>query len=134
MTTSDFKVGDKVVFGRNNGEQTHGTVIKVNPRKLKVRQDEIRGTIKAHQVGTVWTVPPNLLRHEGTATHLNVSVKQPSSVLASGWKTGDKVAFDTKGTTVVGYVKRVNPKTISVQPEGGGSRYWRVSPKFLRVA
>ncbi len=53
----------------------------------------------------------------------------------SGWKIGDKVSFaGRRGETVTGYVKRVNTKTVSVQPLGGGSRYWRVSPGMLRAA
>ena len=62
MFTSDFKVGDKVVFGRPNGEQTEGTVVKVNPSKLKVRTDEDRGFARTRPEGTIWGVPPNLCR------------------------------------------------------------------------
>lgn len=50
------------------------------------------------------------------------------------FRPGQKVAFeDGKGNTIMGFVKRVNQKTISVQPLGGCIRYWRVSPSFLRV-
>jgi len=204
-STSDFTVGEKVIFGRGNGEQTNGTVVKVNRVKLKVRQDESRGTMMSHRVGTVWTVPPSLCRKvNGTAvaskplpqrseaailadadsilcalspenlhcdgersaasarrvaSHLrrqfraleaelgrpitefgSIDGAMPAtlgrrSAKAAGWKVGDKVAFDGRGgSTVVGHVKRVNTKTISVQPLGGGSRYWRVTPGVLRVA
>lgn len=48
---------------------------------------------------------------------------------------GQRVAFDHKGRTIVGFVKRVNKKTISIAPEGDTSgRYWRVSPSYLRAA
>jgi len=60
--TSNFKVGDKVVFGRPNGEQTLGTIVKVNRAKLKVRQDEVRGAQRLRPEGTVWGVPPSLCR------------------------------------------------------------------------
>ncbi len=56
----DFKVGDKVRFGRGRGEQTLGTVVKVNRAKLKVRQDEVRGRQRIRPAGTIWTVPPSL--------------------------------------------------------------------------
>ncbi len=59
---SGFKVGDKVLFGRSHGEKTVGTVIKINPTKLKVRQDEPRGI---HPVGMEWGVPPSLCTHLG---------------------------------------------------------------------
>lgn len=61
-STSNFKIGDKVSFGRANGEQTLGTVVKVNPSRLKVRQDEERGTLRVRPEGTIWTVPPSLCR------------------------------------------------------------------------
>lgn len=62
MDTNTFKVGDKVLFGRTHGETTLGTVVKVNRVKLKVRQDETRGTFRAYPVGTVWNVPVSLCR------------------------------------------------------------------------
>lgn len=54
-------VGDKVLFGRRNGEQTAGTVLKVNRTTVVVRQDEARGTLKSHLVGTKWKVASNLV-------------------------------------------------------------------------
>lgn len=57
MQHSDAYVGQQVRFGRRNGEKTLGTVVKVNPRRLKIRQDESRG---GHPVGTLWTVTASL--------------------------------------------------------------------------
>lgn len=57
---STIKVGDKGYFGRNNGEKTYGEVVKVNRKTLKVKQLEDRGTQKAHNVGTIWTVAKTL--------------------------------------------------------------------------
>lgn len=54
--------GDKVVFGRRNGESTLGTVVKVNQTRAKIRQDQERGQQKTHLVGTVWDVPFALIR------------------------------------------------------------------------
>jgi len=62
MTNQDFYKGQKVIFGRPNGEQTHGTVIKVNAKSVKVRQDESRGTYKDHEVGATWRVAKSLCR------------------------------------------------------------------------
>lgn len=59
---SDFKVGDRVVFGRGNGEQTLGTVVKVNAKSVQIRQDEARG---GYPVGTPWRVHPSLVRLVG---------------------------------------------------------------------
>lgn len=62
LTLADFSIGDTVLFGRTRGEKTKGTVIRKGRRKLKVRQDEARGTMKDHQVGSIWTVSPSLCR------------------------------------------------------------------------
>lgn len=54
-------INDPVIFGRTNGERTRGTVVKVNQKTAKVRQDEHRGTQKDHKIGSLWTVPFSLL-------------------------------------------------------------------------
>jgi hypothetical protein len=56
----EIRVGDKGYFGRKRGEKTYGEVTKVNRKTVKVRQLEARGTQKAHNVGTTWTVPKTL--------------------------------------------------------------------------
>ncbi len=55
-----MNVGDRVHFGRQNGEKTLGEVVQVNRVTAKVRQLESRGTMKSHPVGTVWKVPLRL--------------------------------------------------------------------------
>ena len=53
----------------------------------------------------------------------------------AGFAKGDPVEFEAKGRGMIGgWVKRVNQKTITVQPFRNGSRYWRVSPGLLRHA
>lgn len=58
---SDFTLGEIVYFGRNRGEKTKGEIIKLNPKRAKVKQLEERGTTRSHQVGTEWTVPYSLI-------------------------------------------------------------------------
>jgi hypothetical protein len=138
-TLNDFAVGDKVYFGRSHGEQTAGTVMKVNRAKLKVRQDESRGTMKSYPVGTIWTVPPSLCsKQEGTAA---APGRPPAPVTGTVmgvplFKVGDRVSFNARGSVVTGTVKRVNGKTLAVLPDGESDphRYWRVSPGFCRAA
>ena len=60
MERTDAFVGQKIYFGRPNGQKTLGQVIKVNRSKLKVKQLESRGHYRNYSVGTVWTVPPSL--------------------------------------------------------------------------
>jgi hypothetical protein len=62
MNTQTLKVGDRVLFGRSHGEQTMGTVLRVNAKSVQVRQDEARGTMRSHAIGTKWKVAPNLVR------------------------------------------------------------------------
>lgn len=55
------RVGDKVMFGRKQGEKTLGAVIEVNRTRAKIKQLESRGVYRDHQIGTVWAVPFSLL-------------------------------------------------------------------------
>lgn len=60
MEQTEAKVGMRVFFGRSQGEQTLGEILKVNRAKLKVKQLESRGTMRSYPVGTIWTVPAAL--------------------------------------------------------------------------
>lgn len=56
-----------------------------------------------------------------------------------GWpfKRGDKVCFTVSktGEVVVGYVRTLNVKTVTVDPIGNTTgRYWKVGPSLLRAA
>ena len=109
-------------------------MIKVNRKNLKVRQDEDRNS---HPAGTVWTVPPCFCLPRDAAKNLTPA---PGFLLLGagrlcGLKKGNKVEFATKtGKVVVGYIQRVNKKTVSVQPlDDLNGRYWRVSPGLCKV-
>jgi hypothetical protein len=58
---SQFKVGDKVYFGRKRGEKTLGEIVRFGPKNAKVKQLEDRGSIRDYPIGTTWTVPLKLL-------------------------------------------------------------------------
>lgn len=57
-----FAIGQKVMFGRPNGEKTEGVIEKINAKSVKVRQTVARG---GHPVGTIWTVGPTLITPVG---------------------------------------------------------------------
>lgn len=61
---------------------------------------------------------------------------KPSPAKACPFKKGDKVCFTTKdGTTVTGYLRTLNVKTVTVDPIGGEpDQYWKVGPSLLRAA
>ena len=71
MHIDDVKVGMQVVFGRENGEKTLGEVVKINPKRVKVRTLEDRGQrlYNAHgqyarprsPAGALWNVPACLM-------------------------------------------------------------------------
>ena len=65
----------KVMFGRRNGQQTLGEIIKVNPKKLKVKQLESRGVYKNHAIGSIWGVPKSL------CTPVNASKRSDAEII-----------------------------------------------------
>jgi len=67
---NSFKVGDPVVFGRPNGEQTHGIVLKVNGKTLKIEQTEARGQERIRQAGAKWRVAVSMVRHADPQQHV----------------------------------------------------------------
>jgi len=121
-TISDFKVGDRVYFGRTRGEKTLGTVVKVNPKRLKVRQEEARGSMRSYPVGTVWTVPPVLCSQvSGDVTPTPAPMPTPRKV--SGLTVGTTVEFKgfswaARGeATLVGVVTKTG-STLEAYGEG----------------
>ena len=57
-----FRVGDLVQFGRPNGEQTEGRVVRVNAASVTIEQTEQRGVSRVREAGTKWRVHPSLVR------------------------------------------------------------------------
>ncbi len=57
-----MRVGDIVFFGRPNGEQTKGEIVKVNRKTFKVRTLEERGNGRGSGTGTIWTVARSLCK------------------------------------------------------------------------
>jgi len=61
MDITTLKYGDKVLFGRPNGEKTLGRVLKVNRKSVKVEQLEARGQFRSYAVGTKWNLGPSFV-------------------------------------------------------------------------
>ena len=143
-STSDFKPGEQVIFGTPNGAKTLGTVIKVNRKRCKVRQDEARNS---RPVGTVWNVPPQLMEKVSKDADLR-PLPQPKPARKATSKAAERrltmlttrpgmeVSFlDKQGRTIKGIVQRVNRKTASVNPlNGPAGGYYRVPFSLLRAA
>jgi hypothetical protein len=141
----DFKVGDKCFFGRPNGEQTLGEVIKVNPRKYKIRQLEERfgDGSKRRPIGTTWTVPGEFLTAavdaEGKLLPKPFPGMRPSLPAdrahfgQAQFRTGDSIQFNGKGRLVKGIVSKVNRSTYSVVVPGE-PRGWKVPFEMASAA
>lgn len=152
-----FRVGDRVRFGRPTGEQTLGTVLKVNRASLKVQTDEGRGNGRGSAVGATWKVAVSLCRladsphpaaqepplaaptpffpDRGAGLPFGgINVAPPSPVppqFRPPLRIGQTVEFTTKkGQVLRGLVSSVNQKSVSVITPNGG---WRVAPSLLRV-
>ena len=96
MQSKAFRVGDKVYFGRPNGEQTLGEVVKVNRKKYKVKTLESRGH-SGRQAGTVWGVPESLMRHASTSDSAPAS--KPKR--ASHGTRSERASFELRKTALM---------------------------------
>lgn len=63
MLRENCKIGMKVIFGRPNGEKTIGEVVKIGPKKAKVKTLEARGYFFRKNSGVKWSVPFGLMEH-----------------------------------------------------------------------
>jgi len=61
---SGFRIDDVVTFGRPNGEQTLGQIVKINRKTLLVQTLEGRGRGGRTKVGAKWRVAPSLCQLE----------------------------------------------------------------------
>jgi len=62
-----FRVGDLVTFGRPNGEQTEGRIVRVNAASITIEQTEARGQTRIREAGAKWRVHPSLVRLVGNS-------------------------------------------------------------------
>jgi hypothetical protein len=67
-TAPAFRIGDLVTFGRPNGEQTEGKVVRVNAASVTIEQTEARGQTRVREAGAKWRVHPSLVRLVGGAS------------------------------------------------------------------
>jgi hypothetical protein len=58
VNLTDFKPGEKIVFGTAHGEKTTAEVVKVNRKRLQVKLLEQRGRKKALPAGATFDVDP----------------------------------------------------------------------------
>jgi hypothetical protein len=115
-----FALGTTVVFGRPNGQQHTGVVVKTNAKSIKIR----------HAVtGVEWRCHPNLVRVvDGSAPAMPAPVAYP----AIPFKVGDRVTWNYRGMAYKGTVLRVSTRTCGVRDELAGLQ-WRIGPSQLKL-
>jgi hypothetical protein len=91
-----------------------------NGGKYKVTVDQVLTALGTATATPTPTVPTGM---------------RASHAVFSGWRPGMRCKFTTKdGDVIVGTVKRVNQRSVSVTPDVNPERYWRVSPGLLKAA
>jgi len=120
MNGFNFKVGDQVLFGRPNGEQTIGEIVKVNRKTYKVRT--LEGRARYDKAGRIWNVSKSLCRPADAKTPAASAPRfrlVPVAPPIPNFSVGDRVAFNG----MVGVIKRVNRKTMTVTADDGRGYY-----------
>lgn len=82
MLIHEARVGMKVVFGRGNGEQTLGEIVKINPSKAKVKTLESRGNGRGSSVGAVWGVPYSLMKPADDSVGERINERLDTQIVA----------------------------------------------------
>jgi hypothetical protein len=139
MNRTSLSIGDRVIFGNGRGEKTLGEIVKLNPKRAKVKTLEARGSRRLSSAGAVWTVPYSLISPASDDMKPQEKVSREAryvrdySKQTQDFAKGDRVWFVGKGSKkITGTVIRVSKKTCSVEPDDGRTRYWRVPPSMLK--
>jgi hypothetical protein len=78
-----FRVGDLVTFGRPNGEQTEGRIVRVNAASITIEQTEVRGVSRVREAGTKWRVHPSLVRPVGASAAPAAPKRSEAEIIAA---------------------------------------------------
>lgn len=62
MLKENCRLKMQVYFGRKNGVQTMAEIVKINPRRCKVKVLEQRGNGRGSAAGSTWIVPYSSMR------------------------------------------------------------------------
>ena len=115
MSPLDARVGMKIVFGRENGDQTLGQIIKVNRAKAKVQILESRGNGRGSSVGSVWSVPYSMMTVVIGGQDLVGIAKDPSDnpVVYNPFNSGDNLIMDA----ILDTYTRLSPEWLTADGE-----------------
>lgn len=93
---------------------------------LEIRQKNV--VIHDHNKNKRFVVPYYMLNIDGSDTNIHES-KNSENLTANMLKVGDCVGFNNNGRSVIGVVKRINHKTVTLETKQGPQ--WRVAYSFL---
>jgi hypothetical protein len=79
----DFKVNQKVYFGRPQGEHTLGQIERLNPVKAAIKILEVRGTGRGGELGAIWKVPYSMMWPADTNAKPGVPAVPPPAPVRS---------------------------------------------------
>lgn len=111
MLIHEAKVGMRVYFGRGNGEQTLGEIVKINRAKAKVKTLEGRGSGRGSFAGAVWGVPYSMMRPaDGTVT---TNVADPADDAVKAFAHGDVCIMEA----ILDCYVRLSPEFLTADGE-----------------
>ena len=100
MKKENARVEMKVIFGRDTGEKTRGVIVRLNPKKAKVRILEDRGS--KSEAGQVWGVPYSMMEPDPETMD---EMTQAARALNEAVKASDFA----KASSVIRRVERTGP-------------------------
>jgi hypothetical protein len=137
FSRSDFKVGQKVYFGRRNGEKTLGEILKLNPTKAKVKTLEARGVVRERDAGVIWTVPYGLMTPADpnavpgptpAAAAVEVAFKKPEPLTFSPFAGSDNLILEA----ILDCYSGLSPENLCMDGEASLSHITRTRNELNR--
>jgi len=129
FSRSDFKVGQKVYFGRRNGEKTLGEILKLNPTKAKVKTLEARGVLRERDAGVIWTVPYGLMTPaDPTPASVEVAFKKPEPLTFSPFAGSDNLILEA----ILDCYSGLSPENLSCDGEASWAHILRTRNELNR--
>ena len=96
-----------------------------------MRMDKEQNMENLQQISTLISTIPEAGELNQVIDMVKSRRRQLNTQAIRSFSVGDRVQFTNRsGTTVVGTVDKVNPKTVGVAPDNRG-RKWRVPPTML---
>jgi hypothetical protein len=134
LTYNDFLEGDKVYFGRENGQRTLGIIHKKNPKRAKVKLLEKRGHGFGSEIGSVWNVAYGAMEHAEDTFVMKVGgveqrldVRQPEPLKYHPFDEDNGILME-----ILNCYNGLSPECLTCDGEASASRIRQQSAKLNR--